>query len=144
MTKKNSIFLSIFLFVSTFMLAVFTSGCSAEFNVSTARITEASVCRSVDPNTQKCIEKADVFAPDAAVIYCAGRVSNAPSGTKVQSHWFFGEQFITSAEVETSGSQYFSFSLGTPAAGWPAGNYSVKLLLNGEEKIVLPFSVQPD
>ncbi len=139
MIKKNTVF---FMLMGAVVFAAYLSGCSAEFSVSTARISEASICRSVDPDTQKCIEKADVFAPDAPVIYCAGRVSGAPSGTKVESHWFFGEEFITSAEVETSGSQYFSFSLGAPAAGWPVGNYTVKLLLNGEDKILLPFSVQ--
>ena len=39
------------------------------------------------------------------------------------------------------GSRYVSFDITPPPAGWPLGKYEARLLLNGEEKARVPFSV---
>ncbi len=124
------------------IMLVSLAGCTGEFSVSTAKISDAVMAASINPNTQEPVQKTNVFAPSTSVVYVCGKISNAPSDTKVQSQWFYENEFITSAEITVSGTDTFSFSLAGPATGWPAGNYAVKLLLDGREKTTLTFKVQ--
>ena len=124
------------------IMLVSLAGCTGEFSVSTAKISDAVMAASINPNTQEPVQKTNVFAPSTSVVYVCGKVSNAPSDTKVQSQWFYENEFITSAEITASGTDTFSFSLAGPATGWPTGNYEVKLLIDGKEKTTLSFMVR--
>lgn len=89
------------------------------------------------------------FTTDTPVIYCYTRLNNAPPDTVITSGWAYdnGEavELIGSLLNETSGkfsgTRYLSFSMIYDPA-WPKGNYSVTVLLNGEEKYTVPFTVE--
>lgn len=126
------------------------AGCEFEVSVTTASLSEATMCKSVDPETQQPIEKADVFAPDTPVIYCSVKLSNAPPYTQVKAQWIYikGEldgvqdQLIGEFSINAEGNRYIGFSLEQPTNGWPRGDYTVKLFLNDKEKITVPFKVE--
>mgnify|MGYP001107471737 CR=1 FL=1 len=132
------------------MLIIPLAGCEGEVSVTTASLSEATVCKSVNPQTQEPGEKTDVFPPNAEVFYCSVKLSNAPANTEVSAQWIFvqGEieeknVLIDETSITTDGTRYVGFSLThDPSALWPKGDYIVKLFLDGKEKITMPFRVQ--
>jgi hypothetical protein len=128
--------------MAVLVMLLLLAGCSGGFSVSTARISDASMAEGVTSDTHEPVQKTDVFSTSTPVIYACGLVSNAPSETKIESRWFYEDEFITSAEIQVSGTQTFSFSLEPPDAGWPEGSYSVKLFLDGKEDRMLNFTVR--
>ena len=64
------------LFLMTFLF-IPQVGCSGEISVTTASLSEATMCKSVDSKTQKPVEKADVFAPATPMIYCSVKLTRA-------------------------------------------------------------------
>ena len=117
--------------------------------LSTAKLSEAAICKSVDPQMKKPIGETGVFSPDTPEIFCSVKLSNAPE-TKVTAKWIYvrGEQkdlenyLIDEYSLNTDGTKYLSFSLTRPDKGFPRGEYVVKLFLDNEEKISVSFMVE--
>lgn len=150
--KKNVViplksgFLAILLLISGYMWI----GCSGDVSFSTASLSDAVICKSVDGTTMKPLDKADVFGQDAAEIYCSVKLSNAPEDTQVVGEWIYvsgeveglSDHKIADYSLKADGTKYLSFSLSRPDNGFPKGDYVCKLYLNGKEKLTVPFKVQ--
>jgi hypothetical protein len=132
------------------MLVVPLAGCKGEVSVTTASLSEATMCSSIDSQTKRPAEKADVFSTNTPEIYCSVKLSNAPPNTEVKAVWIYvqGEAkdlkdyTITEYPMTADGTRYLSFSVTQPTAGWPRGDYMIKLFVDGKERLTVPFSVQ--
>ena len=126
------------------------AGWGCEFSISTAKLSDAVLCFGVDVVTKKPLDKADVFSQDTPEIFCSVKLSNAPSETSVKSEWIYvkgeveslSDYTIDEFTLSADGTTYISFSLTRPDTGFPKGEYVLKLFLDDEEKIAVPFKVE--
>lgn len=119
---------------------------ACEFEFTTANFSNLTMASEVDQQN-KPVTKTSAFSTTSPVIYVAGTLSNAPSGTVIKSEWYYLEEdpavFIDGSQLaveDTSTDFYFSLSI--PDNGWPAGRYAVKLFIGETEKSSLDFTVE--
>jgi len=144
--KKHFSLIAILLVLTALLVSSAGWACKAPI----ASFSEATMCRSVDQQTKRPVEKSDVFHTDATVIYCSVKVSNAPPETKATAVWIYIQGEVEDLQnhefskysLMGSGTRYLSFSITQPNNGWPVGDYAVKLLLNDEEQLTVPFKVE--
>lgn len=118
-------------------------------STSGAMLSEATMALGVDAMSRP-VDPTGVFSSDTPEIYCSVLVSNAPAGTQILSEWYYvsgewqGASNVLVGEVPLvlEGTRYASLSLIIPDEGWPAGQYQVKLYLNGALQEAVPFSVE--
>jgi len=116
--------------------------------VSSASLTEATMASEVD-SLSRPIEELSTFWDDTSDIYCSVKVSDAPDGTEIKAEWIYiegEEESLSNYKIGeessiTSGTRYLHFRQTKKAAGWLLGDYEVKLYLNGEEKVAVPFTI---
>ena len=116
---------------------------ACEFNVSTAKISSATL--TADPDN---VTPTTVFSPDQN-FYCVVELANAPSETTVKGVWTAVEAegvdpnfVIDEAEVSTDEDEdIVTLSLQSDNL-WPAGKYKVDLYLNDKLDRTLEFQVQ--
>lgn len=114
-----------------------------------ASLSEATMCLSVDSMSMP-VEATSTFAADAPEIICSVLLSNAPPGTQLLSEWYYvsgawqgvTNQLVGEVPLIADGTRYAALVLGIPDEGWPAGQYQVKLYLNGVLQDAIPFSVE--
>jgi len=131
------------------LLSIPITGCEREVSFTTASLTEATMCQSVDDSMQP-LNATDVFAPDTSEIFCSVKLSNAPPDTEVKAEWIYIEgeledisnYLIDEWSLTANGTQYLSHSITIPDAGWPKGDYKIVLYVNGEEELSVPFAVK--
>src|SRR4030042_6175902 len=125
------------------LVAIPLTGC-VKVVYSTASLSEATICKSVNLTTMAPIERADVFPPDFDIIYCSVKLSNAPSNTQVKVQWFNNNnQQLLEKTITADGTRYIASSITrATAAPFTTGNYAVKLFLNGKEQVTVPFTLQ--
>jgi hypothetical protein len=125
------------------LVAIPLTGC-VKVVYSTASLSEATICKSVNLTTMAPIERADVFPPDFDIIYCSVKLSNAPSNTQVKVQWFDNNnQQLLEKTITADGTRYISSSITrATAAPFTTGSYAVKLFLNGREQVTVPFTLQ--
>jgi len=148
MVKKGFAVLSIVVLGLATVISL--GGCQGEVSFTTASLSDATMCRSVDPETRKPVDTANVFSPDTPEIHCSVKLSNAPDETEVTSQWIYvqGEveglknHKIAEYTLTSEDTGYLSFSLTPSEKGFPRGEYLVRLSIEGEEKLNVPFSVQ--
>jgi len=136
-----------FVLVCFLVVLGFVTGC--EVKVTTAKLSDARMCLSVDPATKKPVELADVFRPDTPEITCSVKLSSAPE-TNITARWIYvqGEvkdlkdHLITEYSLVADGTRYLSFAMEKPDNGFPRGEYKVVLLMDGKEKLSVPFKVE--
>jgi hypothetical protein len=119
-------------------------------NYSSASLSEATMCKSVDAQGRP-VDKTDIFSINDPKIYCSVKISNAPTDTEVKSVWIvlqgeFQGQSLTNYTVlelsgRVSGTAYSTF-YASQTDGFPKGDFIVKLFLDGAEKLTVPFKVQ--
>ena len=132
------------------MILLILLGGGCEFRFSTAKLSEAVMCTSVEEDTKKPIGETDVFSSDTPEIFCSVKISRAPAGTSIKSEWIYvrGEvEDLTDYSIDVfslaaEGTTTISFSLTRPNTGFPKGDYVLKLSLDDEEKMALPFRVE--
>ncbi|TFH36125.1 MAG: hypothetical protein E4G93_02655, partial [Dehalococcoidia bacterium] len=115
-----------------------------------ASLSEATMALGVDANS-KPVNPTTTFDSRTPEIFCSVLVSNAPAGTQVLSEWYYvsGElqgvtnMLIDSFPLAVEGTQYIQFSLPIGPEGWPAGQYRLKLYLNGAPEEALSFTINP-
>lgn len=121
-----------------------------EASVSTAILTEATMCTGIDLLENKPLDKVTVFPNDSAAIYCSVKVTGASFATVVKARWTYldGEleglrnKTIYTASSKVEGKQYMSFSLGmAEGKNFPIGNYELALLIEDKEQANLQFKV---
>jgi len=112
-------------------------------------ISEASVFAFRDKE-QKEVNLTSRFPADTAEIFLRAKIYNAPAGTKMDVQWIIissDEAGVDNYQVAedsniVEGTLVIGARLGTAKDNLIKGDYAVRLLLNGEEKIVIPFKVQ--
>jgi len=111
---------------------------------STATLSEATMCKSFN-SSKGPSNITDVFSQNNWII-CSVKVSDAPAGTKVKAVWLYNNKELGYSEtIGVSGTKYLGFMLEAKDLDqirFEKGDYAVKLYLNGEEKITIPFKVQ--
>lgn len=128
----------------TMMFAI--NGC--ECSVSTATITDAKVCTTLEGNL--CNQDNTTLPSSAQVIYASCVLKNAPENTIVKFTWsYLGEKTIEIDSVELStgdkiGNVDMNSSLSVPNNGWPTGLYQITMELVGVsgKPVVKQFNIQ--
>lgn len=126
--------------------AMVMAACEAQCSVSTANLSEETMASAINPETKAPVTPATSFAPDAADIYATAKLSNAPADTAVRATLHYlegGDRQVLETDITADGTRYVAFTFSAPTAGWPAGQYEVRLFLNGKEAKRLPFNVAP-
>lgn len=92
------------------------------------------------------IEPTGVFTP-TDVFYLSVRVEHVPAGSIVSARWRYGDSVIITDDQVVGGSDpvhVVGFELRRTNQPWPAGEYSVDVLLDGELQGTPMFSVVAD
>jgi hypothetical protein len=144
---KGKVFLSVAVLLLTLLIIVPLGGCEFSCSVSSASLSEATMCTAVDEDSRP-LDSTDVFSVDIPEIFCSVKLSNAPEETVVKAEWVYiegelgvSDYYIAEYEMEADGTRYLSFSL-TSIEAFPTGSYEVVLSLDGEPKINLPFTIE--
>jgi hypothetical protein len=112
-------------------------------------VSEANVYTFKDTE-QKEVNATSRFSADTPEIFFRAKIYNAPSGTQMSVQWIIvksdeaGVDDYQVAEDKNAieGTLAIAARLATGKDKLVKGDYSVKLLLNGEEKVTIPFKVQ--
>ena len=150
MKRKRFLAITIALSTLVVVLAFPLASCTGEVGFTTASLSKATMCKSVDSESREPVEPTNVFTPETTEIFCSVSLSNAPSDTKVSSEWIYvkgefedvSDYLIDEISITTDGTRYVSFSEPKPENGWPTGDYKVLLYLDGNEKTSVTFKVQ--
>jgi hypothetical protein len=130
------------------VLAVPLAGCTGGVGFPTASTTpslsQATTCKSVNPQTGEPIEPTTTFAPDTPEIFGSAKLSNAPAGTEIKSEWIYVPEdlLVDTSSTSAEGTRYLSSSITRPGSSWPMGDYKLVLYLNGQEAASVSFKVQ--
>jgi hypothetical protein len=117
---------------------------------SSAVLSDATICTSIDITTGKPLDRMEVVPNNAAILYCSVKVSNADFGTILKARWVYlkgeleGLQGRTIGEgvTKAEGSEYISYSISrAEGKGFPIGEYDVKLFVDDKEQLIMPFKV---
>ena len=112
-------------------------------------VSEADVYAFNDVE-QKEVNQTSRFKADTPGIFFRAKIYNAPPGTPMNIQWIIvksdeaGVDNYQAAEDKNTidGTLVIAAKLSAGKEKLAIGDYAVKLLLNGEEKVVLPFKVQ--
>ena len=122
------------------------AACQGEISFTTASLSNATMCKSVDPQTMEPVEKTNTFSADTSEIFCSVKLSNAPSNTVIKAEWLYvqgeADYLIDSVSITTEGSRHIGFSIPRPDTAWPTGDYKVVLYLDDNEELSTSFKVQ--
>jgi len=146
--KKYPI-LIIAIIITSLLLAMPLAGCEGEVSFTTASLSEATMCQSVDKDMRP-VNAISVFNADTPKIFCSVKLSNAPPDTEIKAEWIYIEGevedlnnfLIDDWSATTEGTHYISTSMTRPYDGWPGGEYKVVLYIDGKEKLSVPFTVK--
>jgi plastocyanin len=132
---KAKFLLTLLLITAAFSLT-FIASCS----VSTANLSDAKVCTSL--NGSECASDNSTVPASSTVIYCSANLKNAPAGTKVTFTWKKGGDNIASVDLEGSSGVVYS-NLNTGGSLEP-GKYSVTIKINSDnsQPVTKEFTVE--
>ncbi len=126
--------------------AMVMAACEAQCSVSTANLSEETMASAINPETKAPVTPATSFTSDAADIYATAKLSTAPADTAIRATLHYlegGDRQVLETDITADGTRYVAFTFSAPAVGWPAGQYEVRLFVNGKETKRLPFNVAP-
>jgi len=114
--------------------------------LSCAPALPSAVLTTQVDSTGKPLNSATVFSVDTPRILCSVGTAGLPATAVVQANWLFndGVSWKTLKEefFPVAGASYIIFAINAPATGWLQGNYTVNLLLGGQELTARQFSVK--
>ena len=119
-----------------------TIGPTAAATTSSVRVADVTVGRALGADKRVATE-ANEFRPSETV-YASVHTTGAGSGTQITARWTFedGQQVEEQTEtISPSGDAYTEFHVSKPS-GWPAGRYTVHILVNGQETTSKDFTVK--
>ena len=94
----------------------------------------------------KALNSATVFSVDTPRILCSACTAGLPDTAVVQAKWLFNDgaswRLLKEEFLPAAGAAYLVFAVNAPATGWLQGNYTVSLLLGGQELTAKQFSVK--
>lgn len=146
--KKFAI-LTVTITIASLLLVLPLTGCGGEVSFTTASLSEATMCQSVDENMQP-VDATNVFTTDTPEIFCSVKLSNAPPDTEIKAEWIYIEgelEDVSNYQIDewsttTDGTRYISVAVTRPYDGWPRGDYKVVLYIDGKEELSVPFTVE--
>ncbi|HUP92320.1 MAG TPA: hypothetical protein VM074_08740 [Solimonas sp.] len=136
------------------LLALVLSGCHrsepakapaqvpAPSSQASARVTDITLGRSLTAD-KAIADRTDSFRP-ADTIYVAVRTEGSAASAELQARWTYQDgQLVEEARqtvAPTQGGAMTEFHVSKPD-GWPAGNYKVEILLDGQAAQSREFKV---
>jgi hypothetical protein len=85
------------------------------------------------------------FTIDMPRIICSVNVGGLPAPAEVHAQWLYYDNNISRVIHEESfnvaSSSYLTFAINAPEGGWQAGDYAVRILLDGKEVTEKRFSI---
>jgi pSer/pThr/pTyr-binding forkhead associated (FHA) protein len=117
---------------------------------TTAFLSEAIMCRSVDSQTAKPVEPAEVFPPDTQAIHCSVKLSDTTSDTEITARWVYirgdAKDIINTVLHEETRTEnentYLVFSMPRPETGFTKGSYVVRLYIYDIQQFSVPFTIE--
>ena len=119
-------------------------------SASTAILSDAVMCTSVDLLASKPLDKVDAFPNDSSTLYCSVKITGAGFSTNVKARWTYlsGElegiqnKVIYTATTKAEGREYIVFSIGRAERKlFPIGDYQVTLMIEDNDQEALKFKV---
>jgi hypothetical protein len=105
-------------------------------------VADVTLGKRLGPD-KKVSEPTDTFTP-RDTIYASVHTTGSASGAQLAARWTFenGQQVDERTEtISPSGDAYTEFHVSKPS-GWPAGKYTLHVLLNGQEVQTKDFTVK--
>ena len=109
---------------------------------ATARVADITLGRAVGPDKRVTAEVSE-FRPSDTV-FVSVHTTGAATGAPLTARWSFQDGQLVDERTETispTGDAYTEFHIAKPS-GWPAGRYTVRILLNGQETASKEFTVK--
>ena len=106
------------------------------------QVADVSLGRSLGTNKQVA-STTTTFTP-RDTIYASVHTTGTAQNANVTARWTFQDGQVVNERSETispTGDAYTEFHISKPS-GWPAGNYMLHVLLNGQEVQTTNFKVQ--
>ena len=112
-------------------------------NVASAafQVADVQLGRSVGAD-KRVANATDTFAP-ADTIYASVHTTGTAQNATVAAHWTYQDGQTVNDQTETispTGDAYTEFHIAKPS-GWPAGKYTLHLMVNGQEVQTKDFTV---
>jgi hypothetical protein len=117
---------------------------------SAAILSEAVLCSSINPLTEKPIGNVNIFPSDVSSIYCSVKVSGAAFSDQIKARWVYmgGElegvkgKTVAEAVTKVEGREYVSLSMGrAEGKNFPTGDYNVNVYVGDKGQVSLDFKV---
>jgi hypothetical protein len=106
------------------------------------QVTDVTLGRSISGD-KRVADQTDAFAA-RDTIYASIHTSGTTQNANVAARWMFQDGQVVSESTETispTGDAYTEFHVFKPS-GWPAGTYTVHVLLNGQDVQTKDFTVK--
>ncbi len=117
------------------------AGDQLAFQSESAGLGPVEWAAEIDPETHEPRQRVESFPTDAPVIYAVVAVDHIAAGTTLQATWTYNrtplETLDQSMVVDTASSNtWLEFHLALTQPGtWPAGEYELSILVNGEPAV---------
>ena len=114
---------------------------ATDTTATTLRVADVALGRKVGAD-KKVTDATDTFAPKDS-IYASVHTTGTNSG-KITAHWTFQDGQVVDDRSETisgKGDDYTEFHISKPS-GWPAGKYTLHVLVDGSEVQTKDFTVK--
>jgi len=106
------------------------------------QVTDVTLGRSISGD-KRVADQTDTFAP-RDTIYTSIHTTGSTQNANIAARWMFQDGQVVSESTETispTGDAYTEFHVFKPS-GWPAGKYTVHVLVNGQEVQTKDFTVK--
>ena len=118
-----------------------SGGAIAPASNSSVQVADVTIGRGVSAD-KHVANQSDTFAA-RDTIYASVHTTGAAPNTNLTARWTFQDGQVVDERTETispSGDAYTEFHISKPS-GWPAGKYTLHVLVNGQETQTKDFTV---
>jgi len=118
-----------------------SGGAIAPASNSTVQVADVAVGRGVSADKHVANQSDSFAARDT--IYASIHTTGAAPNTNLTARWTFQDGQVVDERTETispTGDAYTEFHISKPS-GWPAGRYTLHVLVNGQETQTKDFTV---
>ncbi len=114
-------------------------------SATSSMITKVQTALKINETTLEPVSPQSVFTKTAPMIYVTFMINNVKVGSLITVEWVYattGESIISNDANTTESSQNASFNLSKPDADWPAGEYEVRISVDGTYVTSAKFAVK--
>jgi hypothetical protein len=119
-----------------------SSGSIAPETTSSLQVADVNLGKSIGAN-KEISNSTTTFTP-RDTIYASVHTTGTAQNATLTARWMYQDGQVVNERTESispSGDAYTEFHVSKPS-GWPAGNYTLHVLLNGQELLTKSFKVQ--